>query len=186
MKACGLLRTSRFSAKKTKTKQEDILDFQLVTIHIYFILHFRHSLKFDFKTNSGNGTLFYAVRRNDVYDMVSCGLHEGFLQFKIRCKSSYADLTIPFRVDDGEWHRVRTGVILSFNYVQCKKSAFLHEAPFDFYFKCYKLNRPVISIFGKFKNLFVKFRQRTHTQKYMYKCINTCNNKCVYFIIHIW
>lgn len=66
-----------------------------------------HSLKFEFKTNSANGTLFYAVRRNDLFDMVSCGLHEGFLKFKIRCKSSYADLTIPYRVDDGEWHKVK-------------------------------------------------------------------------------
>ncbi|XP_060589718.1 laminin subunit alpha-2-like [Ruditapes philippinarum] len=67
----------------------------------------RHSLRFEFKTTSGNGTLFYAVRRNDLQDMVSGSLHEGYPQFKIRCMSSFADFTIPVRVDDGEWHRVR-------------------------------------------------------------------------------
>ncbi|XP_045193769.1 uncharacterized protein LOC123549611 [Mercenaria mercenaria] len=66
-----------------------------------------HALRFEFKTTSGNATLFYAVRRNDLYDMVSGGIHDGYLQFKIRCKSSYADLTIPFRVDDGEWHKIK-------------------------------------------------------------------------------
>lgn len=56
---------------------------------------------------SSNATLFYAVRRNDEYDMVSGSIIEGYVQFKIRCKSSYVDLTIPkFRVDDGEWHKV--------------------------------------------------------------------------------
>jgi hypothetical protein len=68
--------------------------------------YFRHSLRFEFKTSSGNGTLFYAVRRNDLQDMISGSLHEGYPQFKIRCMSSFADFTIPVRVDDGEWHRV--------------------------------------------------------------------------------
>lgn len=67
-----------------------------------------HTLRFEFRTHSANATLFYAVRRNDEYDMVSGGIYEGYLQFKIRCKSSYADLTIPrFKVDDGEWHKVK-------------------------------------------------------------------------------
>ncbi|KAL4235277.1 Laminin subunit alpha-2 [Mactra antiquata] len=69
--------------------------------------HDGHTLRFEFRTQSSNATLFYAVRRNDEYDMVSCGINEGFLHFKIRCKSSYVDLTIPTRVDDGEWHKVK-------------------------------------------------------------------------------
>ncbi|KAH3769774.1 uncharacterized protein LOC127846460 [Dreissena polymorpha] len=67
-----------------------------------------HTLRFEFNTKSGNGTLFYAVRRNDIYDMVSAEISDGYVQFKIRCRSSYADLTIPgIRVDDGEWHRIK-------------------------------------------------------------------------------
>jgi len=78
--------------------------------HIYILyvyICYRHTFKFEFKTTSSNGTLFYAVRENEKHDMVSGGIHEGYMQFKIRCKSSFADLTIPkFRVDDGEWHKV--------------------------------------------------------------------------------
>ncbi|XP_052817559.1 basement membrane proteoglycan-like [Mya arenaria] len=67
-----------------------------------------HTFRFEFKTHSGNGTLFYAVRRNDVFDMVSAEIRDGYVQFKVRCKSSYADLTIPkFRVNDGEWHKIK-------------------------------------------------------------------------------
>lgn len=67
-----------------------------------------HSLRFEFKTTSPNGTLFYISRRHDQYDMVSGGIHNGLLHFKIRCKSSYADLTLPkYRVDDGVWHKIK-------------------------------------------------------------------------------
>lgn len=67
-----------------------------------------HTLKFEFKTYSSNSTLFYAVRRNDEFDMVSGGIFDGYLQIRTRCKSLYADLTIPkVRVDDGEWHKFK-------------------------------------------------------------------------------
>lgn len=67
-----------------------------------------HTLRFEFRTFSSDASLFYTVRRNDEYDMVSGSINNGYLHFKIRCKSSYADLTIPkFRVDDGEWHKIK-------------------------------------------------------------------------------
>lgn len=67
-----------------------------------------HTLKFEFKTNSTNAMLFYAVRQNDEFDMVSGGIYNGYLHLRTRCKSLYADLTIPkLRVDDGEWHKFK-------------------------------------------------------------------------------
>ncbi|KAL3860696.1 hypothetical protein ACJMK2_010787 [Sinanodonta woodiana] len=63
------------------------------------------TLSFEFKTTSESGLLFYTTRRNDLYDVVSVVLINGYLQYKIRCKTSYADLIVPgVLVNDGEWH----------------------------------------------------------------------------------
>lgn len=66
-----------------------------------------HLLIFEFRTTSENATIFYTTRRNDAYDMVSASISGGLVQFKIRCKSSFADLTVPkYKVDDNKWHKI--------------------------------------------------------------------------------
>lgn len=66
-----------------------------------------HLIIFDFKTTADSATIFYTTRRNDEYDMVSASIVNGHVHFKIRCKSSFADLTIPkIKVNDNKWHKI--------------------------------------------------------------------------------
>ena len=74
---------------------------------IFHILPYSHLIIFDFKTTADSATIFYTTRRNDEYDMVSASIVNGHVHFKIRCKSSFADLTIPkIKVNDNKWHKV--------------------------------------------------------------------------------
>ncbi|KAK3608030.1 hypothetical protein CHS0354_031016 [Potamilus streckersoni] len=98
-------RSSIDALSSTAVKIEPIKTSRLSFDSLSAELHDGETLTFEFKTTSDSGILFYTTRRNDLYDVVSVVLRNGYLQYKIRCKTSHADLMVPgVLVNDGEWH----------------------------------------------------------------------------------
>lgn len=68
---------------------------------------FRFVIKFDFKTSTPHGILFYGRQRENARELIALRLAAGALYYKIQCPTVSADVLIPTsRLDDGQWHSV--------------------------------------------------------------------------------
>lgn len=67
----------------------------------------RFVIKFDFKTSTPHGILFYGRQRENARELIALRLAAGALYYKIQCPTVSADVLIPTsRLDDGQWHSV--------------------------------------------------------------------------------
>nr|KAG5707877.1 hypothetical protein BaRGS_031608 [Batillaria attramentaria] len=69
----------------------------------------RFVIKFDFKTTSPHGILFYGRRRDNHRELIALRLVAGALYYKIQCPTVSADVLIPLYtspLNDGQWHSV--------------------------------------------------------------------------------
>ncbi|XP_069113908.1 neurexin 1-like [Argopecten irradians] len=66
-----------------------------------------HEMKFEFKTTSPNGVLFYLSPERRQNELVAVDIINGHPRYHIRCKQIEATLTLSrIRVDDGKWHKI--------------------------------------------------------------------------------
>ncbi|XP_060066396.1 laminin subunit alpha-4-like [Ylistrum balloti] len=66
-----------------------------------------HEMKFEFKTTSPNGVLFYMTPERRQNELVALDIINGHPRYHIRCKQIEATLTLSrIRVDDGRWHKI--------------------------------------------------------------------------------
>lgn len=63
-------------------------------------------MKFDLKTTSKHGVLFYMIQ-DDGHDFLALDMVDGHPRYHIRCKQMFAKLTIrQIKVNDNQWHKV--------------------------------------------------------------------------------
>lgn len=66
-----------------------------------------HELRFEFKTTSPNGVLFYMTPSDRSSELVALDIINGHPRYHIRCKQLEATLTLSrVRVNDGRWHKI--------------------------------------------------------------------------------
>ncbi|GFO30430.1 laminin subunit alpha-3-like [Plakobranchus ocellatus] len=67
-------------------------------------------LKFEFRSRSANGTLFYGRSSKNPNEMIALVLQDGHLQYKIKCPSLHADVRLSARdgarLNDNSWHSI--------------------------------------------------------------------------------
>ncbi|KAL8610389.1 hypothetical protein ACOMHN_041203 [Nucella lapillus] len=105
----------------------------------------RDIIRFQFRTESENGILFYGRNRSSLTDLQALRILGGQVYYRIVCPTASADVLIPLRrkINDGRWHRVvvkfhrggrKTKVI-----VDGKKNSKIYEA---------SCSLPAVLVFG--------------------------------------